>query len=174
MGDTLTEPNIVTATKPDAPHHLQIKYRPLAELTLNPRNPRRHDRAQLRKLAKSIRTFGFIVPVVIDARSQVIAGHGRCLAAKDLGQTSVPTILVEHLSDAQIHAFNVADNRLTDISIWDDKLLGEQLKYLSELELDFDLEATAFDMAEIDFKILENSQPTDQPEAETLPPSGQQ
>lgn len=165
----------MTAAKPNAAHRLQITQRPLAELTLNLFNPRRHDRAQLRKLEKSLKIFGFVVPILTDTKSQIVAGHGRYLAAKKLGLTSVPTIVLEHLSDAQLRAYNIADNRLSEISTWDDNLLAEQLKVLSELELDFDLEATAFDMGEIDLRIgsLQNGLPiTNADEPEPAPAIG--
>src|SRR2546421_5866492 len=86
-------------------------------------------------------------------RQSVIAGHGRVLAAKELGWTEVPVIALEHLDAAQQRAFAIADNRLTENSTWDDRLLAEQLKELSVLDLSFDLEATGFDMGEIDFRI---------------------
>jgi len=85
--------------------------------------------------------------VLIDAKRKVIAGHGRIMACKELGWTEVPTISLEHLSEAQARAFMIADNRLTENSVWDDRLLGEQLKELSVLDLEFSLEATGFEMA---------------------------
>jgi len=83
----------------------------------------------------------------------VIAGHGRLSACRELGWTDVPTIRLEHLSEAQAKAFMIADNRLTDTSVWDDRLLAEQLKELSLLDLDFSLETTGFEMGEIDLRI---------------------
>jgi DNA modification methylase len=84
---------------------------------------------------------------------KVIAGHGRVLACAELGLTEVPTVRLEHLSEAQTRAFMIADNRLTENSEWDERLLAEQLKELSTLELDFSLEATGFEMGEIDLRI---------------------
>lgn len=132
---------------------VQIIYRPLSELKLDPHNSRTHSPKQVRQIARSIETFGFVVPVLIDAQQRLIAGHGRIVAARRLGWSEVPTICLEHLSEAQAKAFAIADNRLTEISVWDDRLLGEQLKKLSELELDFSLEVTGFEMAEIDLRI---------------------
>jgi DNA modification methylase len=83
-----------------------------------------------------------------------------------LGWQSVPTICLEHLSEAQARAFMIADNRLTEIAVWDDRLLAEQLKQLAELELDFSLEATGFAMAEIDLRI-EGLQLAAQPASDT-------
>src|ERR1035437_326961 len=132
---------------------LTIVYQPIADLKLNPRNPRIHGSKQIGQIARSIEAFGFDVPVLIDTRYQVIAGHGRILACKLLGWTEVPTIRLEHLSEAQAKAFMIADNQLTENSVWDDRLLVEQLKELSVLDLDFSLETTGFDMGEINFRI---------------------
>ena len=132
---------------------LAVRYEPIMALRLDPQNPRLHSRKQLRQIANSIKSFGFNVPVLIDAEKSVIAGHGRILAAKALGWTEVPVIAIEHLDAAQRRAFAIADNRLTENSTWDDRLLAEQLRELSILDLSFDLEATGFDMGEIDFRI---------------------
>jgi len=131
----------------------QIVYRLIAGLKLDPANPRFHSRRQVRQIARSIEAFGFNVPVLIDAQSKVIAGHGRILACQVLGWTEVPTISLDHLSEAQACAFMIADNRLTENSVWDDRLLAEQFRALSVLDLDFSLEATGFDMGEIDLRI---------------------
>src|SRR5271156_3190068 len=82
--------------------------------------------------------------------SQVMGG---CWAARKLGWNTVPVIKLNHLSESQYAAFLIADNRLTENSSWDERLLGEQLKVLSELDLDFDLEVTGFEIAEIDVLI---------------------
>jgi ParB-like chromosome segregation protein Spo0J len=83
----------------------------------------------------------------------VIAGHGRLHAARKLGWETVPAIRLSHLTESQRAAFLIADNRLTENSSWDERMLGEQLKILSELELDFDLEAIGFEVPEIDLLI---------------------
>jgi DNA modification methylase len=132
---------------------VQVTYRPLAELKLDPNNPRAQCPRHIRQISRSIETFGFVVPVLLDAELKVIAAHGRILACRLLGWTQVPTICLDHLNDAQARAFAITDNRLSENSVWDDRLLGEQLKELSELELDFSLEVTGFDMAEIDLRI---------------------
>ena len=76
--------------------------RPVGDLRLDPNNPRLHTRIQIRQIERSIETFGFNVPVLIDAQGQLIADHGRVLAAKLLGMTHVPTIRLEHLTEVQI------------------------------------------------------------------------
>ncbi|MDO8432460.1 MAG: ParB/Srx family N-terminal domain-containing protein [Candidatus Binatus sp.] len=132
---------------------ISIVYQPITALQLDPRNPRAHSPKQVRQIARSIEAFGFNVPVLIDGNRKVIAGHGRVLACKLMGWSEVPTISLEHLSEAQARAFMIADNRLTENSVWDDQLLAEQLKELSVLDLDFNLEATGFEMGEIDLRI---------------------
>src|SRR5271155_386244 len=130
-----------------------LVYRPLAELKCDPRNPRAHSPRQIRQIARSIAAFGFNVPVLVDAQLKVIAGHGRVLAARALELDEVPTIRLEHLNAAQARALMIADNRLTENSAWDERLLAEQLQELSVLDLDFSLEATGFEMGDIDLRI---------------------
>jgi len=152
---------------------LAIEYRSIASLRLNPANARLHDARQIRQIAKSIEVFGFNVPVLIDARGQLIAGHGRVMAARLLGMTEVPTISLEHLSEAQIRAYMIADNRLTENSVWDDRLLAEQFKALSALDLDFSVEITGFETSEIDL-IIEGLAPAGHGKADpadTIPDS---
>ena len=83
----------------------------------------------------------------------MIAGHGRLAACRELGITEVPIICLDHLSPAQLRAFMIADNRLTELAEWDDRLLAQQLKDLSLSGLDFSLEVIGFEMAEIDLRI---------------------
>jgi DNA modification methylase len=151
---------------------LEVVSRPIAALKLAPKNPRHHSQRQVRQIARSIQAFGFNVPILVDVESNVIAGHGRLLACLELGWTEVPTIRLEHLTEAQVQAFRVADNRLSDTSTWDDRLLAEQLKELSVLDLEFDLEATGFTMGEIDLRIegLENPIDRGNDPADALPP----
>ena len=127
-------------------------------------NPRRHSATQVRAIAKSIETFGFAAPILVDKDCRVLAGHGRLQAAKLLGLTSVPVIFLDHLTEAQARAYMLADNKLTDRSTWDDAKVAAQLKELTELALDFDIEATGFEPAEIDFRIqsLDEIETTDQ------------
>jgi 16S rRNA G966 N2-methylase RsmD len=149
-----------------------VVYRPIAELKLDPKNPRTHGRKQIRQIAQSIGVFGFNVPVLVDANLKVIAGHGRIAACQLLGWQEVPTIQLHHLTAAQARAYMIADNQLTENSEWDDRLLAEQLKELSELNLDFSLETTGFEMAEIDLRIEAlKPEPIEDP-ADTLPTPG--
>lgn len=150
---------------------LRVSYLSAECLKPDPKNARRHSPKQIRQIAESVKSFGFNVPILVDADRNVVAGHGRLFAAKELGWTEVPVIQLDHLSDAQRRAFMIADNRLTETSAWDDRLLAEQLKELSLAELDFNLEAIGFDMPEIDLRILSLETPAtrgDDP-ADSLP-----
>jgi DNA modification methylase len=153
---------------------LSIEYLPISSLKLDPQNPRLHDRKQIRQLAKSIETFGFNVPVLVDAQSRVVAGHGRVLACKDVGIAQIPVIRLEHLSENPARAFMIADNKLTENAVWDSRLLGDQFRILSEAEIDFSLEVTGFEMSEID-TFVEGVNPAshgrDDP-ADAIPDSG--
>lgn len=104
---------------------LSVAHTPISQLKLDARNPRKHTPRQIKQIAKSIENFGFNVPVLIDRDNKVVAGHGRVLACRDLGITSVPIIRLEHLTPAQARAFNIADNKLTENGEWDSQLLGE-------------------------------------------------
>jgi hypothetical protein len=132
---------------------LQIEYRLPADLRLNPHNPRTHSPAQLRRIADSIRQFGFTNPVLIDEADQVLAGHGRLAAARDLQLETVPTVRLARMTEPEKRAYVIADNRLAEKAGWDPELLALELKYLTELELDFDVEITGFDTPEIDIAL---------------------
>jgi DNA modification methylase len=149
---------------------LAVVYRRISDLKLDAANPKDHSRRQIRQIANSMECFGFISPVVVDALGNVAAGHGRVLAASLLGWTEVPTISIDHLSEAQFKAFRIADNRLTENSTWNEHLLGEQFKFLAESELDFSIEVTGFEMGEIDMYIEGlTEQPENQDQADALP-----
>lgn len=161
----------------NSPRLLNVEYRPLSNLQLDARNPRSHSPRQISQIARSIEAFGFNVPVLIDAHDQVIAGHGRVMACRQLGWADVPIIRLNHLTPEQARAFMVADNRLTETSSWDDQLLAETLRDLSLAELDFDLEAIGFTMGEIDLRIegladtLAKGDPADAPAAVAAGPA---
>ena len=132
---------------------LSISYFPRDRLKLDPKNARLHSAKQIRQIAGSIETFGFNFPILVDGDLNVIAGHGRLLACKRLGWAEVPTAQLGHLSETQKRAFMIADNLLTEIASWDDRLLAEQLQILASVELDFDIETIGFDMGEIDLRV---------------------
>jgi hypothetical protein len=132
---------------------LEVITRAISDLKVNPKTPRQHSPRQIRQIAGSIESFHFVVPALIDRDLTISAGHGRVLAAQLLGWNEVPTILLDHLTEAQAAAFAIADNRLPENSSWDSRLLAQQLKELSILNLNFGLEVTGFEIGEIDFMI---------------------
>ena len=133
----------------------QLDYTPVADLKPRARNPRTHSKAQIRQIAASIERFGFTNPVLVDGAGGIVAGHGRVEAAKLLGLPTVPTIRLEDLSEAEIRAYVLADNRLAERAGWDRQTLALELQGLADLDLDFDLTITGFDAPEIDILIGE-------------------
>jgi DNA modification methylase len=132
---------------------LRIENVAIERLKLDPRNPRLHSERHIKQIARSIQAFGFNVPVLADRDNKILAGHGRVYAARRLRLREIPVLRLEHLTPEQARAFSIADNRLSETSTWDDRLLGEVLRDLASVELDFDLEATGFTMGEIDLRI---------------------
>lgn len=130
--------------------NLKIEYIPIASLKANPLNPRVHSTLQKKALARSIQQFGFVAPVMIDQENTLIAGHGRVEAARSLAMDQVPAVRIEHLTLAQQRALMIADNKLCDMSSFDDGLLVENFKLLTVEGLSLDLESTGFAMGEID------------------------
>lgn len=121
---------------------LQIERRHIDTLIPYARNSRTHSPKQIEQLVASIREFGFINPVLIAADNQIIAGHGRVMAAKQAGITEVPCICAAHLSEKQVRAYVIADNKLATNSEWDENMLLAELEHL-EIE-GFDLGAIGF------------------------------
>lgn len=130
------------------------KVREVAVSSLKPyeRNAKIHGAEQIEKLKDSIREFGFLTPCLIDAEYNLIAGHGRVMAAKALGMDKVPCVFIEGLSEAQRRAYVLADNRLGELGEWDMALVAEELQALSDTG--FNVEFTGFD---IDDQIVDTS-----------------
>ena len=126
----------------------RIEMIPLSRLTPHPRNARRHSRKQVRQIADSIKRYGFNNPVLVDDNSRIIAGHGRVQAAKLLGLEEVPTLQLSHMSEAEVRAYIIADNRLAEKAGWDREVLTAELECL--IELDFNVEVIGFDPGEIE------------------------
>ena len=115
----------------------------IQKLKFYDRNPKQHDSDQVRQIAASIKAFGFNVPILADSNGEVIAGHGRLLAAQQLGLDTVPVINLDHLDEQQKRAFMLADNRLNELGGgWNKELLSLDLSDL--LDADFDIELTGF------------------------------
>ena len=146
---------------------LTIKYKDPRKLKPRLKNPRTHTPRQIKQIAASITEFGFISPVLIDARDEIVAGHARVTAAISLGMTDVPTVGVDHLSPTQIRAYVIADNRLAENAGWDRNLLALELQELS-FQPNFDVTVTGFEMAEIDLIVGEASD-NEPDEADVIP-----
>jgi hypothetical protein len=147
---------------------IHIDYRRVDSLTPNPGNPRQHTEKQIRQIAKSIETFGFLVPVLVDETGQVIAGHGRVRASRRLGLDVVPTISVAHLAEEQKRAYLIADNQLALNASWDEHLLAEQFAILASVDLDFSLDVTGFEIEAIDL-LVHGDQKIDGPDPDDAP-----
>lgn len=130
--------------------NLTIQNIKLTDIRTYKNNPKLHNKAQVIKIKDSIKEFGFINPVLLDENLEIIAGHGRVAAAQDVGMTDVPAIILSHLTDAQKRAYRIADNKLTELGKWSIELLNLEFSELSNLDLDFNLEITGFETAEID------------------------
>ena len=148
---------------------LNIAYRSPTALQPRATNPRTHSNKQIRQIADSIKQFGFTNPVLIDREGRIVAGHGRIEAAKQLGIDNVPTIRLEDLTEAEIRAYVIADNKLAENAGWDPELLAIELQGLIELDLDFDVEITGFEMPEIDILIGELDADEDDDPADEVP-----
>lgn len=131
MGKTTTEMKMVSTSK-------LIPY-------VN--NARTHSPEQINKLRSSLREFGFVNPVIIDGEFNVIAGHGRLMAAKEEGIEEVPCVLVDYLTEAQKKAYILADNRFAQDAGWDEELLRLEIEALEGM--DFDVSLTGFEADEI-------------------------
>ncbi len=129
---------------------LQIIYHALDELYPDPRNARTHSDKQVKQVAHSIERFGFNSPILIDAERNILAGHCRARGARLIGMDRVPTVRLDHLTPAQKRAYILADNKLAMQAGWSTEILAAEFQYLIEIDSDFEITATGFDMAEID------------------------
>jgi DNA modification methylase len=136
---------------------MEIINKPIDSLIPYAKNARVHDDAQIAQLAGSIKEFGFNNPVLIDKDNGIIAGHGRVMAARKLGLTEVPTILLDHLNETQRKAYILADNRIAINSTWDNEMLSLELMDIKD---DVSLAMLGFSVDELD-ALLNPTQLTD-------------
>ena len=146
----------VAARKIEAGSPLKVTLRSLPQLLPYAKNARLHSPEQVAVLVRSIEEFGFINPVLVDDDGMIIAGHGRVLAAAKLGLTQVPTIILSHLTPAQVRAYRLMDNQSALRSTWDDDLLKIELADLKLL--DFDLELTGFTDVDLEALLTEEEE----------------
>ncbi len=149
---------------------------PVSRLKRYDRNSRTHSDAQIAKIAKSMREFGFTNPILVDCGTEtIIAGHGRLSAAEAIGLTEVPVIILDHLSEPQRRAYIIADNRLALDAGWDEAVLAEEL---ADLEHEgFDLDLIGFNEQELKKMLSDQSLPDftpasqeDQPRLDQIAP----
>ena len=126
----------------------RIEHWPLARLQPYARNAKTHGADQVAKIAASMAEFGWTVPCLVAEDGELIAGHGRVLAATQLGLTDAPVIVLGHLTEAQRRAYRIADNKLTELGPWDEALLSAELNDL--LAEDFNLSLVGFSDGELD------------------------
>jgi DNA modification methylase len=133
------------------PPYPAIEILPITALRRYAGNARTHSRRQIRQIADSIQRFGFTNPVLISDDNEIVAGHGRVLAAKELGIAAVPTVKLSHLGAAERRAYVLADNKLALNAGWDAEILAVELQAL--IDIDFDVTLTGFSLAEIDLTL---------------------
>jgi DNA modification methylase len=140
--------NYVDKKSPITSHKLAVEYRSIDELIPYANNPRKHSRAQIRKLQRSLKKFGWINPLIIDSHNNLLCGHGRLEAAERNGETMVPVIDIGDMTEADRIAYIIADNKLAEEGEWSKKLLRSELSGL--IELGYEVELTGFGTFEID------------------------
>ncbi|MEN9862471.1 MAG: hypothetical protein RLZZ601_235 [Pseudomonadota bacterium] len=140
----MSKPNVVK---------IQIELVNIDSIHANPTNPRIHTLAQIQQIAKSIERFGWNIAIAVGKDGMILAGNGRYEAAKLLGLKEIPIVRLSHLTKVQAKAYIVADNKLTENSQWDERLLGQIFLELSKADLDFELTDTGFEVPEIDLLI---------------------
>jgi ParB-like nuclease domain len=147
-------PQSTSSTPENKP--LSIVYASISSLRPYTRNARTHTKRQIRMIAQSIQAFGFTNPILTDESNSIVAGHGRVEAAKLIGMAKVPTVRLENLTEDQIRAYVIADNRLAEKAGWDKSILAIELQHLMTLDCgDFDVTITGFEVPEIDVIIEE-------------------
>src|SRR3981081_922651 len=124
------------------PSRLAVTYRALGDLIPDPRNARTHPKRQIDQLKASIEAFGFTNPILADPDGHIIAGHGRLQAARVMGLTEVPTIILSGLSETQKRALRLADNKIALNAGWDLEILQLELGELGSIAGDIDLTLT--------------------------------
>lgn len=142
---------------------MQIINKKLSEITPYEKNPRRNDEA-VEYVAESIKEFGFKVPIVVDKDGVIVAGHTRYKAAKKLKLKEVPCIIADDLTEDQVKAFRLADNKVGEIAEWDEELLWEELE-----GIDLDMEVFGFEPFDIEEEPVEAEEDYYEPETPLVP-----
>ena len=150
----------------------KIESTAVSNLQLRATNPRTHSKKQIRQIADSIERFGFTNPILVDQADTIVAGQGRVEAARLLGIETVPTIRLEDLTENEIRAYIIADNRLAELAGWNRELLAIELQGLIDVDIDFDPTITGFEMPEIDILIGELEAVEEDDPADEVPEVG--
>lgn len=129
--------NIYVRCEKQGGFYMKVEYIPISEITMYPKNAKKHPKEQVERIANSIMEFGWQQPIVIDINNEIVIGHGRLLAAQKLGLEEVPVIRADNLTEEQIKALRLADNK-TNESEWDLDFLD------GELDSIFDIDMTQF------------------------------
>jgi hypothetical protein len=152
---------------------LTVIYQSVRALKPSSRNARIHSKQQIRQIAESIKAFGFTSPILIDRTNTIVAGHGRFAAARLLGMDQVPTIRLETLTEAEVRAYVIADNRLAEKAGWDKSVLAIELQHLMKIDSNLDVTVTGFEISEINLVIQEPKGKRGKDDIAGVPKSGQ-
>ena len=142
---------------------------PIGQVRPFEKNPRKHPKKQIRQLKRSLKRFKWMLPILIDSNGVIIAGHGIYQAARELGLEEIPVIFVEHLSEHEIKAYRIADNKLAENSEWDNEFLISEISELLKFDVDFDIDLTGFSTPEIDVLVTDQSPEEFEEPVPTLP-----
>ena len=131
----------------------KVEYVKLAEIKIRPGNPRYHSPENVDRIAQAVNSSRIMLPILVGANNEIISGEARYLAAKELSWKTIPVLRVSHLTEVNIDAYRIMDNRIAELSRWDDTRLATALKKISMSSLPFNIEHIGFDHAEIDIRI---------------------
>lgn len=137
------------------PNHIQLIEVRLDQLVFAKRRLRRHGEAQIRALKSSLERFGFVSPILVTKTGEIVAGEARVTAAKALGLACAPAVRIEHLSEEEIRAYRIADNKLAEAADWDNDALRIEIAEL--IELDISVDGLGFETGELDVLLLDDS-----------------
>ena len=135
--------------------NLEIKYVEIEKLKKYDKNAKIHTSKQISKLVSSMKKFGVVTPILVDRNFTIIAGHGRLEALKNLNYNKIPVIMLENLSESQVRAYRLADNRIAEEAKYNSDILKIELSELT-IEDEIEIIDTGFDVAEVDAIILDN------------------
>lgn len=127
----------------------KVEFVPVSDIKPYENNVKKHDSQQISEIANSIKQFGFRQNIVIDGNNEIVIGHGRYEAAKELGMETVPCVRVDNLTPEQVKALRIADNKLADRGIWDNNALADELKEIGDV-----VDMTDFGFGDFELTVL--------------------